>query len=424
MNSPSLKRPQAGMSLVELMVAMVISLVGVLVIFQVFAVNEDVRRTTTAGSDEQTSGLVALLRLERELRLAGFGINDFDLMGCPVSMYDNQSAPTAVPAFSLAPVRIVTNRDSANNNNPATDQISIIYGDVSQTSASVALGTDMATATDTVTLTYRYGFHTGDRFVIGQQPPNLLATQVLVTCTMGEVNGLVGLIDLKHDGAGYINTVTGLATQPRFNNPVGFPVLYPYLAGKVMNLGQNPVRETFSLTVGNADPSKNNKLYVQNIWADAADPASQTQPVAEQIVALKAEYGMDDSNNNGSVTHAAYAVDDNIIDNYVDSNAATAPNNLNAAQYQGQQGWQRVRSVRLAVVSRSLVAAKPLSGTTCDATPDFTDDANYQVRWARGPDAPAGKKIDLRNTGADWRCYKYKVYESVVPLRNVFWRQP
>jgi hypothetical protein len=27
-------------------------------------------------------------------------------------------------------------------------------------------------------------------------------------------------------------------------------------------------------------------------------------------------------------------------------------------------------------------------------------------------------------TSADWRCYKYQVRETVVPLRNVFWRQP
>jgi type IV pilus assembly protein PilW len=378
-------------------------LIGVLVIFQVFAVNEDVRRTTTAGSDEQTSGLLALLRLERELRLAGFGINDFDLMGCTMSMYDNLNAPPNVPNFALAPVQITSNAGAT------PDVIGIIYGDRTQTSASVQLGNDMNNPQDTVTLTYRFGFRTGDRFVIGQQPPP--APQPAVNCTMAEVNGLIGLIDLQHDGSSYLNMVSNLVAQPRFNSPAGFPAAYPYLAGKVMNLGQAPVREQLSVLVGNADPSRNNKLYIQNFWADPTNPTFTAQAVADQIVGLKAEYGMDDGNNNGTVQRAAYAADDNIVDNYTTVNPTT------------QQGWQRVRAVRLAVVSRSLVAAKPLQGTTCDATPDFTDDANYQVRWARGPDAPAGRKIDVR-IGADWRCYKYKVYESVVPLRNVFWRQP
>ncbi len=409
MNSLSLNRRQAGMSLVELMVAMVISLIGVIVIFQVYAVNEGVRRSTTQGSDTQTSGLQALLRLERELRAAGYGINDFDLLGCTMAMWDNQAAPPNVPNFALAPVRIVTNAGAA------PDEIDIIYGGGAQTSSSVQLGTDMVTPQDTVTLTYRFGFNRGDRFVIGQPGSN---------CTLGELNGIPGLIDLQHDLSGYVNGVTGKSVQPRFNSAAGFPLTYKYLVGKVMNVGQAPVREQITVTVGDPDPSKNNKLYVQNFWADAADPASQPVAVAEQIVAFKAEYGMDNGNNNGTVQRATYAPDDNIVDGYVDSNNANAPNTLNT-----QQSWQRVRAVRLAVVSRSITPEKPIAGTACDATPDFTDDANYQVRWARGPDAPAGRKIDVRtnnnnNNVDNWRCYKYQVRETVVPLRNVFWRQP
>jgi hypothetical protein len=28
----------------------------------------------------------------------------------------------------------------------------------------------------------------------------------------------------------------------------------------------------------------------------------------------------------------------------------------------------------------------------------------------------------VRNT-ANWQCFKYRVYETTVPLRNVLWRQ-
>jgi type IV pilus assembly protein PilW len=54
MKRTTLRARLAGMSMVELMVAMVIGLLGVIVIFQVFALNEGVRRSTTSGSDEQT----------------------------------------------------------------------------------------------------------------------------------------------------------------------------------------------------------------------------------------------------------------------------------------------------------------------------------------------------------------------------------
>ena len=60
MKRTTLRARLAGMSMVELMVAMVIGLLGVIVIFQVFALNEGVRRSTTAGSDEQTSGILGL----------------------------------------------------------------------------------------------------------------------------------------------------------------------------------------------------------------------------------------------------------------------------------------------------------------------------------------------------------------------------
>src|SRR5512134_984868 len=103
MQAQSLHQRQLGMSIVELMVAVVISLIGVLVIFQVFAVNEGVRRSTTGGSDEQASGLLGLMLLERELRHAGFGMNDPDLVGCNMRVYDNMRAPAIQPDFPLAP---------------------------------------------------------------------------------------------------------------------------------------------------------------------------------------------------------------------------------------------------------------------------------------------------------------------------------
>ena len=65
----------AGFSLVEILVAMVISLLGTIIIFQVFSVSEGIKRTTTSGGDAQQNGLLALVSIEREARMAGFGIN-------------------------------------------------------------------------------------------------------------------------------------------------------------------------------------------------------------------------------------------------------------------------------------------------------------------------------------------------------------
>jgi len=387
-------RNQLGLSIVELMVAMVISLIGVLVIFQVFAVNEGVRRSTTGGSDEQTSGLLGLMLLERELRTAGFGINDPDLVGCNMRVYDNMRAPAMQPDFPLSPVQLVSNAGTV------PDVIRVIYGGVSQTTAAVPLSIAQEDPTLPLQLTFRFGFLNGDVMVVGQEGMN---------CTLREVTGpyplLAGVVELEHGVGAYTNGYTKDSQTPRFNNPAGTPGLYAKELGKVMNLGPNPVRNEITVVNNDPDPARNNQLVTQNMLAQMAG----FTPVAEQIVHLKAEYGLDDGNDNGTVIRAVYNSGDNAVDGYTGVSPAT-PN-----------GWRQVLSVRLAIVSRTNIIEKPIVGPGCDATPDWGD-PTYPVRWARGPDAPQGRPIDVRAT-PNWRCFKYRVYETTVPLRNMLWRQ-
>jgi type IV pilus assembly protein PilW len=164
---------------------------------------------------------------------------------------------------------------------------------------------------------------------------------------------------------------------------------------------------------------------VTNLWAQTANPL----PVADQIVQLKAEYGIDDGVSNNTVPPRVFSPDDNIIDKFTPTSPPdVAPVPPATGTMPDQQAWQRIKVIRFAVVSRSINPVEPTGGkgTPCDATPNFDPSltANqYPVRWARGPDAPLGRPIDVRSS-ADWQCYKYKVYETTVPLRNVLWRQP
>ena len=71
--TPNIKT-QTGFSLVDILVGMVIALLGVIIIFQVFAVSEGIKRTTTSGGDAIQNGAYALYTLERSLKSAGYGI--------------------------------------------------------------------------------------------------------------------------------------------------------------------------------------------------------------------------------------------------------------------------------------------------------------------------------------------------------------
>ena len=62
---------EAGLSLVEVMVALVVGLITVLVVAQVFSAFEGDKRTTMGASDAQTGGALALYTLRRQLVAAG-----------------------------------------------------------------------------------------------------------------------------------------------------------------------------------------------------------------------------------------------------------------------------------------------------------------------------------------------------------------
>ena len=68
------------------MVGMVISLIGVIIIFQVFSVSEGIKRTTISGGDAQQNGAAALFVMEHALREAGYGMNSSD----PTTTYPAQ----------------------------------------------------------------------------------------------------------------------------------------------------------------------------------------------------------------------------------------------------------------------------------------------------------------------------------------------
>jgi len=119
-------------------------------------------------------------------------------------------------------------------------------------------------------------------------------------------------------------------------------------------------------------------------------------------------YGVD----TGPVFNAA-GDGDGIVDSYV--NAAT----FNAMVVNGFiPPWRYVLAVRVAVVARSALAEKPSEGAAgCDATTDGTESPP-------GPDRRPKWSGGLFNLTADpdWKCYRYRVFETTVPLRNWIWR--
>ncbi len=93
-------RAQHGFSLIEIMIGIVIGLIAVLVIYQVFALAEGIKRNTTSVGDAQQNGLLSSFILNVQLANAnnGYAYAMKELATC---------TPTADPATTFRPIPVL-----------------------------------------------------------------------------------------------------------------------------------------------------------------------------------------------------------------------------------------------------------------------------------------------------------------------------
>jgi len=362
-----------GFSLVEILVAMVIALLGTIIIFQVFSASEGIKRTSTSGGDAQQFGALAMFALERDVRVAGYGINTTALLGCSVLAYDELATPPDLPNFTLAPVLITAGPDDK-----TPDQITLMYGDSDLVSIPPRISQDMPNPAAVFKVSNRYGFVEGD-VIIAAEPGE--------DCTLAQATALPGCADcdnVQHNSGPY-DDANGVSVAARWNKAGGLGVSYT-IAGSIYNLGAGPARNTYRIA--------NNQLLIDSMFA-----TTTTLTLADNIVHLKVQYGKDNGVNNGTVTNATYVADDGAVDGYSNTMPVT-PSATDLA---------RVLSVRMAVVARSAQPEKPnVEGGACDTT-------TVAPTWSGGT-------LDL-STDVNWKCYRYRVFETTVPMRNLLWQQ-
>lgn len=124
-------------------------------------------------------------------------------------------------------------------------------------------------------------------------------------------------------------------------------------------------------------------------------------PVVAGILALKAQYGVAATPNSNTV--AAWV------------DAGTAPWNAPTSAER-----DRIKAVRLALVARNAHYERDLVSNACSST--TADAPTGLCAWAGSAASPA-PTIDLSND-PDWQHYRYRVLETIIPLRNVIWARP
>lgn len=361
-------RRQSGFSIVELMVGMVIAMIAVVIMMQIFSVSEGYKRTTTGGDDAQNNGAIGLYGLQRDLRQAGEGAHAFTDNAAATSAFSivgcNLTLRAGVTINGLGPV-MINNGIPATGVDANTDRLLVFHGSSDDNPEGDRIAAQPATNVYRLSSFLATGgtpsVKVGD-WVIAVPTPRPSPCNL----TMEQVTAVV---------ASDVTVGTGVAGMTN---------------GALFNMGASPRFVSYAVRGGNltsCDYMANNcGSYTASDWVS----------IASNIASLRAQYGHDNS-----VT----------MDTTVDLFNQTSP--ANVCQ------WVRMRAVRLALVSRSAILEK------LDSAGNHVT-ANVPA-WAGSASSPSGSAvtpIDLSSSlsdGSSWQDYRYKVFETTVPLRNLAW---
>lgn len=377
-NKPRARRGMSGFTLVELMIGVLIGLMTTLAVTQVLVISEGTKRTTTSGSDAQINGALALSALQRNMQPAGYGFGATPTaVGCTLTAQFNSAA---VPGFPtrLVPVTITAGASGA------PDSIRILAS--GKNSYSLPLRVVSPGYNPTVALTKDSFPVLAARGVEGPRTDSggtVIAPGDLMLAVIG-ADQACELFQATADPSGATPKVDRADNAAKWN-ATGFPTLIYSDGNYLVNMGSF-VDRTFSIA--------NTSLQVTNLKLAADATPSYEGPVEmlPNIVNLKAMYGKD---TNG----------DSLVDTWDNTTPTT------------NAGWLQVVAVRIAVVARSVQYEKE---EVTASNPLW--DVGAALTVAGTATCGASKCLTLKvDNLTDWKHYRYKIFDTVIPLRNMLW---
>lgn len=369
--APPPRRP-SGFSLIELMVAMVIGMAAVIVMMQMLLNSDTAKRVTVSGNDAQITGTIALFNLERDIRTAGYGITAPQILGCTLHFAPTEDAKDTV-TLTLGPVLLNPGNDVIPAGDAASDTLLVISGSAEESPEGDPL---VATTTeDTYTVTTPSAFRRGDQVVAQTlaRPTPCALTLSTVTAVGGSALGVQG-------------GVSGMPT-----GSVVFNLRRLVARAYAVRDGRLTVCDYARFHCGKAG-----HLGDEEVWV----------PVADNVLSILAQYGQDLKDTSKEMTGA--------ISEY----GRTQPGmGAKDKALPPQCAWARAVSVRVGLLARGTHYDKNLDDPRQQA-------AARPPTWsgASGPLNAAPADFDLTGTVSDWQRYRYKSFETHIPLRNTLWQ--
>ena len=359
----------AGFTLIELMVGLAIGMLATVVIVQVMSVFEAQRRTTTGTADAQINGSIALYKITREAQMAGYTLLPVtnSALECTALTVDGV-ADASVPN-RLSPIVIADGVATATTS--ASDVITIRYGGAPMGGVPTPINA-VDPAAKKLTITGSVGCAVNDRSLVINGNACFMSTVNAVdatSVTIANTTGAVGGANVACLGAW--NEITY-----RVN-------------------GGNLERCNLTTAVaagGNCNLVADNTNFI---------------PSVAGIVNLQVQYGIANTATSNQVTQWVDAVD-GAGGNWA---TLTVPNR------------NRIKSVRIAVVARNAKMEQGVVSAACSSV--VAASPTGLCAWDATSMTPAvtspAPTIDLHPEDAKWASYRYRVFETVIPLRNVIW---
>jgi len=393
-----------GFSIVELMVSIVIGMLAITFATRLVIGGEKAKDAAVGGSDAMQNGMLALYSLSNDAADAGWGLNDPMLAGCNTEFSDSRGFRMAVAQRGglditpLAPV-VIESRGAA-------PDLVTFYSGTSQTGiGSVKLAADYTPGESSIAVDSRnpYDFNVGD---------------VLVVAPLAAAGARCTLMQMSGAGSGAsANRLTIATGGPfRFNPQAGLGLPYAVNLAYLYNLGSADRLHfhTWSVRAGVL------LLRATDMPGSEADGAS----VSDNIVSLKAQYGFDNRtvpNYNPNTPGNSSWGETTATGMRIGAWSATMIDADGDGLVGGAGDYQRVGAVRLAVVARSKTTERPGANGACTAT-TVLPTVFAQAAPASVAAAPIQVNVAVTGDPVDWKCYRYRVFETIVPIRNAQWR--
>jgi type IV pilus assembly protein PilW len=354
---------------------------------------EEQKRSTTSGMDAQVNGALALTTLVRDVVKAGYGFTSVrPVIGCLLqNRYQNGATVLPMPT-NLVPLVI-----TANANCGVSDTIRSIASDKKSFSIPIWLGSPY--------------------YTVGATAVNVAS-----------VRGLKGPIK---DISGNVIESGNLMVAASYNNvamvAADLPAKKPC---QIFELTANPASGQVIL---NATQNWNPGMY-PNVTYDAT---GNDTPVFINLGGLSdVTYSINATNDleqssftlaaDGTASYKKATVNNNIVQLKAlygkDTNADGAVDTWDTVTPTTNAGWLQVLAVRVAILARS--GQKEKDPVTFD-NPSWDVGAADTITPAGGDSIAAcgtSRCIPLKiKTLTDWNYYRYKLFETIVPLRNMLW---